>query len=500
MASRRAKPRLAMIREPFSGAMQGTTRRLIAASLLVSLAFGRLAAQAAGPTSPASVSGLVTDGFRGGVLEGAFVELLPGSRQAMTDSAGRFRFGDVPPRDDYYLRVVHARIDTLGISLTTPPFAVRASESKREDIGIPSASRLVTLLCTAAQLSGGAAALVGFVRDPDTGAVPDSIVLSLVYDESPLAALKLPVIRVVHANAAGRYAICGLPTGISARIQLSRGGLASSDIPVATDSDAPLTLRAFGWATGSRRVVTQANGRGAAPQLVRGDARVTGRVVSKSTGLPIVGARIQMDGTLAAAVSTADGSFSLDSVPTGTQVISARKLGYGVTDAAVDVVRYGPAFVVVAMPDAAQVLARIVTVAQRTRDLDAVGFTRRKALGIGTFREGEEVDQGPTDLGESLRMMPGLHIGYGANSQSGQKTVIMSSRDANECVNFFIDGVVWQDSSSAIEEYVRPEEIEALEMYSSATVPGEFVVGGKSKCAVLVIWTKRRIHRTPAPD
>ncbi len=96
-------------------------------------------------------------------------------------------------------------------------------------------------------------------------------------------------------------------------------------------------------------------------------------------------------------------------------------------------------------------------------------------------------------------MIPGLHIGYDANSQTSQKTVIMSSRDANECLNIIIDGVLWRDAASAIEEYVRPDEIEALEMYHSATVPAEFAIAGQSKCAVLVLWTKRRIHPAPSP-
>jgi hypothetical protein len=283
------------------------------------------------------------------------------------------------------------------------------------------------------------------------------------------------------------------------RLKLIRNGVESGDIPVAIDADSPLTLRGFGMARSTQRVMAGNDNLGKPLRIVRGDATLRGRVVDKA-GTPVAGARIQMDGTLAVATTRADGSFALDSVPTGTQSISIRKIGYSVTDKAVDVERRGAAPVTVTMADYVQTLAPVVTVAQRTKDLDAVGFTRRKQLGIGVFREGDQIDKGPTDVGESLRMIPGLHIGTDANSQTSQKTLIMSSRDANECVNIILDGMLWQDAASAIEEYVRPEEIEALEMYSSATVPGEFAVPLKSKCAVIVLWTKRRIHRASNPD
>ncbi len=448
-----------------------TIQRRGAIVILAAVVSWPLVAQQPSARPLGSVHGVVSDSVRGGVLAGSFVELLPTARQAIANSAGEFLFDTVPPGEAYRLRVMHARIDTLGVALTTPPFALLPSESKHVDFAVPSASRLVTLLCSDALRGRGPSAIIGFVRDPDTGAVPDSTTVSLVYDESPLDIVKLPVTRVAHTDAAGHYVICGLPSGINGRMQLSRRGVSSSDIPVATEANSPLTLRAFGLGLSSRRVAGSNDKVGKSVQVLGGNATVRGRVVSQTTGLPIIGARLQMDGTVAVAITRTDGSFTLDSVPTGTQLVSARKIGYGVTDATVEVARSGTLPVTVIMPDYVQALAPVVTVAQRSKDLDAVGFTRRKAMGIGVFREGDEVDKGPTDVGESLRMIPGLHIGYDANSQTSQKTVIMSSRNANECVNIIIDGVVWRDSSSAIEEYVRPEEIEALEMYSSATVP-----------------------------
>src|SRR6185312_5352512 len=128
------------------------------------------------------------------------------------------------------------------------------------------------------------------------------------------------------------------------------------------------------------------------------------------------GAHVQMDGTRSFATTRVDGSFALDSVPLGTQSLSVRKVGYSPADAAVDVTN-DVVPVVVTIAGYVPTLAPVITVARRTQDLESVGFLRRKARGIGVFRDGDELDKNPTDLGESLRMIPGLHIGYDANSQ-----------------------------------------------------------------------------------
>lgn len=459
----------------------------------------RALAQGSAPATAASVHGVVSDSVRGGVLAGAFVALLPTSREAVTDSTGTFHFDSVSPNVSYRLRVQHALIDTLGISLTSPSFTVQPGRITNFDVSVPAPSRLVTRLCTPTQLILGPAALVGFVRDPESGDVIDSLTLSLLYDESPVKKAPFLVTRVARPDAGGHYIICGLPVAMhGGRMLISRNKVELADIPLTAQDDSPLNLRSLGVTREVVRTLAAAHQRvPSGVRTVRGDARLVGRVVTKS-GLPVSGAHVQMNGTRSSATTRADGSFALDSVPLGTQSLSVRKVGYTPAEAAVDVTN-GRTPIVVAMADYAPTLAPVVTVARRTQDLEAVGFTRRKAHGIGVFREGDEIDKNPTDLGESLRMIPGLHIGYNANSQTSQQTVIMSSRDANECVTIIIDGVVWQDASSAIEEYVRPDEIEALEMYHSATVPGEFAVPGKSTCAVLVLWTKRRIHPAPNP-
>src|SRR5439155_19010384 len=142
------------------------------------------------------------------------------------------------------------------------------------------------------------------------------------------------------------------------------------------------------------------------------------------------------------------------------------------TDQTVDVSKGDVKPILVVMGEYVPVLPPVVTRSDRNSDLERTGFARRKAQGLGFFLEGDQIDKGPPSLGESLRMIPGLHVGYDAQSQRQQKTITMSSRDPSRgCVRYILDGVYYQELGGDIEKVVRPSDVEALEMYNPASVP-----------------------------
>ena len=59
-------------------------------------------------------------------------------------------------------------------------------------------------------------------------------------------------------------------------------------------------------------------------------------VVSDSSGTPVVGARVSVDGLNLATSSGQTGRYTLTNVPAGTQTVRARLLGYRLTQAADD--------------------------------------------------------------------------------------------------------------------------------------------------------------------
>lgn len=452
---------------------------------------GPLAAQSGTASGYATLRGYVADSVHGGALAGATVDLLPNGRTAMTNDRGEFRFDSIAPGTGYAIRVAHPMLDTIGIALTTPPFALAAGEAKDLTFAVPSGSRLVEMFCPPGMLARGPSALIGFVRDPDTGSAIDSATVSLVYDDNLGGLAKRPVNRVAQLDQNGRYKICGLPAQMNGRVQMIRNGTQSADIPVSTEPAFPLALRSLGMSLSTQHVATGKDSAGKAIRVLRGLARITGHVMSKA-GTPIAGARVQMDETTAAAVTGADGRFTLDSVPTGTQTLSVRKLGYNVADKAVEVSVANQAPVTVTMENYIPTLATVYTVAQRDQDLEKVGFTRRRRMGIGTYRDGEEIPRGTSSLATALSGLPGIHSVR--DDRAGSSGLRITGTQPGSCVSFVVDGMPWvEDQSMTISDYVSADEIQAVELYTASTAPPQFAPPN-SNCSVLMIWTTRRIR------
>jgi hypothetical protein len=473
-----------MLESVFKAKLTPTRSR---AALLASLiAAAHLGAQTGTPPTVAVVRGSVYDSVHASPLIGATVELEPTGFETKTNEFGEFRFDSVAALGQYQVRVTHPMLDTVGITLVTPPFTVKAGEFKVWTLAVPSATHLVSLFCAGPRLALGPSALVGFVRDPDTGAPIDSVTVSLVYDDLLFGLAKRPVERKATPDAAGRYKICGLPTALKGRVQLLRKGTESADIPVTTDANAPLALRSLGMSLSTQHIQVGKDSVGRSIRILRGNARLTGRITSKS-GAPVLGARVQMDATTSAVVTGADGRFTLDSLPTGTQNLTVRKIGYSVTDIAVEVSTNGTPPLTVVMADYIPTLSTVYTVAQRDADMQKIGYTRRKQAGAGTYRDGDQIDRASANVVDLLSQIPGLR------SQNGS---LMSSRGVNSCVTVFVDGAMWQDDSTtgSIQDYVRPEELEAIELYGAMSAPPEFPVPSYSDCQVLLLWTKWKIH------
>jgi len=479
-------------------------RPFILLALAVAVAAAPLAAQnptpaAAAPAAGgvAAIKGVVLDSLHESPLRGALVRIDNSTHEAITDSLGRYRIDSVPT-GMHRLVVVHPVLDTIGISLVTPPLTLAAGESREIDLAVPSGETLVTLLCPAARRALGPAALVGFVRDADTEAAAKGAKVSLLYYEAdPLGLKKAARVREAQIGEDGRYRICGLPPNMSGKLQVFRNGVQTGEVPVAlgdsSDLKGLLAMRAMSISSAST-VVAAAGDTGAKPAtLVRGRARVTGRIVNKY-GQPIAGARVELQNTGAATKTRANGEFTLDSLPSGTQTLEIRQLGFSPTEVAVELSQNAPQNVTVKMTDYVPVLSEMRVTASRERGLSDVGFNDRKRSGMGYYLDADQLkNRQTTQFSDMLRTVPGVRVqpaGDGTN-------VITSSRDpTGGCVTFYVDGAPWQQMTPGdLDTYVRPEEVAALEVYNGATTPAQFTQAGQSGCTTIVIWTERRINR-----
>ena len=79
---------------------------------------------------------------------------------------------------------------------------------------------------------------------------------------------------------------------------------------------------------------------------------VTGRVLDKK-GQPLREARVTIQGGDKPVLTNANGVFTLDSLPSGTQSLEVRKLGYAVAEVPVELSTIAPATANVTMSDVA---------------------------------------------------------------------------------------------------------------------------------------------------
>jgi Carboxypeptidase regulatory-like domain len=469
-------------------------KRLSVVFATVAAAPAILSAQATPPAAGfAKVQGFVIDSVHNGPLSKAVVLVEGASRQTMTDVDGRFVLDSIPP-GQHRVMVLSAVLDTLGLSMRTPPYTFTADKTNELDLSIPSPERIANAICPSAQRMRGPAVMVGFVRDPDTKEPAIGSKVQLVFNEKDLIGRPQPRIREATVDSTGLYKICGLPGDMTGKVQVFRNGVSSGE--VATEvSNGFLALRGFSIVGKHESMVAMKGDSGKTKMVARGSARVTGRVMDKK-GQPLRDARVSLQGGGDVALTKANGEFALDSLPSGTQALEIRKLGYTVTEVPVELSSSAPAVATVTMSDAVPLLQTMRVEATKDKGLSKVGYLERKQTGMGYFMDGDQINHDAISFADVMRVAPGLKV---VPLGDGRTYVITDSRNpaGNGCVNFYVDGTRWTEISPGdVSTFVNPSELVAVEIYHGSETPPQYTAPGSSSCATVVAWTIARIGNT----
>ena len=447
------------------------------------------------PPKYAYLQGVAYDSIHGEPLSGALISVEGTGRIGPTDSLGRFLVDSILP-GSYRLLVDHPILDTIGISLVTPAMTFVVNEITRTQIAVPGAEFLTNYFCPSARRALGPGALVGRVREPDTEEPAVGARVSFVwYDPDPpglpanLRLKRAPRVRETQVAADGTYKLCGLPATFEGKLQAQRkDGGATAEVTVAQD-DGVLALRSMSVAALAK--VAGADSAAAQPAQ-RGSARVFGRVLN-ANGAPVVGARVGVMGASAATLTRSDGAFVLDSLPSGTQALVVRQLGYRPTEQTVELSARTPARVTVKLGVFVPELSPVEVVSAREEGLQKVGYLDRKRTSAGGYFIDPEALEArrATQFTDLLRTVPGIRV----TGNQGQ-VYITSTRSAtgSGCVTVYVDGAAWQQLGAGdLDSFVRPEEIAAIEVYNGTSVPPQFTTAGSS-CTAVVVWTKMRVQ------
>lgn len=459
------------------------------------------------PQPMGTVRGVVIDSVHAAPLRLATVSIEGTTLMKVTGDQGRFEIDSIPP-GTYRVRVEHELLDSLGIQMLTEAFTLADHETKDVSLSIPSGETLVAVSCPAARRALGPSAIIGRLLDADTDKPVDSARVSFAWSEISLQTLRrVPRVRDAVTGRDGVFRICGLSNQLEGgTLQASKQGVLTAEVRVNIEGQA-LVIQGLRIGNTSTVVKTQSDSAAkrareaatgptfSAITVQRGNAEITGKVLN-ANGNPVVGARVDVVGTPGATLTRSSGEFSLTGLPSGTQSLVVRQLGYEPVEQSVELSARAPARVVVIMTKPAQVLNPVVITAEAEAGLDRVGFnTRRKSSG-GTFITADDLmKRAPNTLTDVFRGVAGLRV-----TPSGNDYIIESSRSPmGGCVTYYVDGAPWEAMFPGdVDRLYPPQEISGIEVYQSGTnVPAQFQQAGKSACAAVVIWSKTRTDRFP---
>jgi hypothetical protein len=420
------------------------------------------------------------------------------SRAATTDSMGRFTIDSIPV-GSYRLVVMHPLLDTLGIGVVTPAIEFAPRDTAFLVLGTPSVQTLARIKCGAGALSAGSSVLLGLVTDTDTGEpVADATVIlawSQIEATREAGVRRLPSQRIAKTAANGTFRVCGIPSALAGEMFAWRGRDTTAVVPVSLENS-PLAIRALVFPSSADEIVVDSLAGVTAGRRVvggvpvrRGRAVLRGRVTTVS-GAAVAGARVSVQGAAGAALTNDRGEFTLAGQPSGSQNVAVRRLGYEAVQFAMDLSPVQPREVTVQLTEFVPVLETVLVQARRDAALERIGFSARQRSGLGRYLNAEEIERrGALRLVDLLANVSHLRA---ISSGGSERTIVgRMSGGGYGCVQYFVDGMPWlgEDSPS---DFMSPQEVGAIEVYSDATTPAEFQRALRS-CSTVVIWTRMRL-------
>jgi hypothetical protein len=434
----------------------------------------------------AAVTGTITDSVNHRPLAGALVQLAAdvGSvvKAVNTDSIGGYRITDVAA-GSYIIGFFHPTLDSLGVDLSPKRVTVPATGELHIDMAIPSGGHIVAQLCRSTTERDSTGLLLGHLRDADTRQ-PRAGSLTVVWMELLIGQGGVRRSRQqipIKTDALGWFAMCGLPSDVELQasaqageeesgvveVRVPAGGLLMRDFLV---SRADSTVPAYDDSSATKGVLPL-------PMLRRGNASISG-VVHNEKGQPIDNAQVVVPGTGLDARTQEKGTFALGGLPSGTQTVEVRAIGYEPKRVAVDLSRERLTTVDVVLDRPAQTLDAVKIYGKGNTAM--AEFQRRLRAGFGHILTPADIAKRnafqATDL---FRTIPGVRV---APTRGFGNTVLV--RGCRPTV--YLNGMRMDDeAASDIDMLVSPSELTAVEVYTAASRPAEFF--GNS-CGSVVLW------------
>ena len=194
-------------------------------------------------------------------------------------------------------------------------------------------------------------------------------------------------------------------------------------------------MRKLGWLLAFLALLTTA----ARPVAAQDTGTIQGTVTDAQGGSPVVGARVNVDGTAIGAATGSDGRFVLRNVPAGTRTVRAAMLGYASAQRTVAVTAGGTATVAFSLSEQGVLMDELV--------VTALGITREKREISTSVQEVSGADLARSNETNLVAALSGKVSGVtitNSNSPGGSSRIVIrgaNSLTGNNQPLFVVDGV-----------------------------------------------------------
>jgi hypothetical protein len=226
----------------------------------------------------------------------------------------------------------------------------------------------------------------------------------------------------------------------------------------------------------------------------------TGVVVGTVTdeeGRLLSGVEVRVDGALLA-LTAPDGTFRITRIPAGPAVLDIRLMGYRSTALTLEMADDATLTVAVELATEPVPLEAVDVRVRSEMSVELKGFYERRERGSGHYFTRDEIGRMQSrSLTDVLRRVPGVRV-EPATGPMGTSYVVRMARatgitGGRPCpVMYYMNGIPFSVAHDVgINNFVRAEEIAALEVYSgSSRLPPQFHSSPQNaRCGVIVIWT-----------
>ena len=447
------------------------------------------------PTAPdttagTAVSGDVYDSVDVAPIGDAMVQMVSQSNAAVSftttsDSTGHYRIAHVPP-GKYILGFLDETLSELGLSSVERTVEVGAQPVDHLRLATPGSEAMHDKICGPSVPGDSSSVMVGFVRDVASGTpVGLSTVVAIwnhvVVDDRGVHNDR----REVPAKTApsGWFAFCGLPAERPLETRAELGSRATGFIEVNLPRRGVL-VRDFDLGSDTVQAVNREKSASPLGESLRhGRARIVG-TVADTAGRLLAGAHVTLWGSSTAITST-DGYFHLDSLPSGTGTLESQYLGFEPVRRVVDVTPGRTDSVRFRMTKAVQVLAA-VKIEGKMGLMRYHEFDERRKTGLGHYFTVEDIVKAkPLLMTDFFYAVPGMRV----QPISGADYELLAAQGGG--VSDMCSPAIWingvQLRQGGLNQAVQPDDVTGIEVYDAPTAPQQYRDG---QCSVVLIWTR----------